>query len=207
MKLEIAGINHFDPLGRDKLKAWFEHVPELHGTRPSFIAVEWDEEQFAQVKSQRARFRDLVQRQWPGSNSDLVETLEPSLAYEGDTHALYYSDVPVTWLDQGRQNQVSSYAELRINLLRDFLGGQPMPTDTMAALDTLSRVARERAQPAEEGSHRDQRFAELIIQAVRKTDDKDWGIVIVGASHALPKPGTMLTLLQEQKIRCRVSNV
>ena len=205
MRLEIAGINHFDPLGRGKLKLWIDKVSALYMTPPGFVAVEWDEKLFNEVKSQRAKFLVLARSEWPDAHPDLLETLQLSLAYEADTHAILYPNLAILWLDQGRQYSVSDHAERHLALLKSFLSGKPMTSDTREVLERLSRVAYERAQSPQEGSQRDAAFACLVMEELKDLRETDWAIVIVGAGHASATLGTMRSLLERKGIDCSVS--
>ena len=56
MKLHLAGVNHFDPLGPGNLLEWLTGLFVGEQTEPCFIAVEWDELDFNKVRPQRPRF-------------------------------------------------------------------------------------------------------------------------------------------------------
>ena len=54
MKLHIAGINHYDPLGRAALRKWLQELRDFHSNKPAFIAVGFDEHPFERIKGHRA---------------------------------------------------------------------------------------------------------------------------------------------------------
>jgi hypothetical protein len=91
--LRIAGVNHFDPGGRQKLVKWLLSWSKKFG-KPAFVATEWDKEIFARVKTQRKEFERLIGDQWPPLSAGLSSVLTLSLAYEGDAYLEVFPDVP-----------------------------------------------------------------------------------------------------------------
>ena len=203
MMLSIAGVYHFDPTGRERLKRHLEELSSSMKDRPMFIAVEWDSGLFAQVKEQRSKFRELAQEQWPTAGSDLMAILELSLGYEADTHSEVFPSSPVLWLDQGRQANVQTYAQQRLNVYRSFLETDNLPLNTETALAMFSEEARKRAQNLTESTPRDATFASLINEKAIQSQGR-WAIVIVGTSHASANPGSMRKLLEDQGYSCKV---
>ena len=125
MELYIAGINHFDPLCREELIKWFKELSAIKDKPAAFIAVEYDADQFEQIKKQRNKFRELAQDEWPCLSSGELDILENSLAYEGDVHREVLPDAKILWLDQGRQDNYSEridhhYAEERLRLYKGY---------------------------------------------------------------------------------------
>ena len=214
MKLYIAGVYHFDPLGRNNLRQWLQGLASANNGSPAFIATEWDENLFALIKGQRRTFRELAQKEWPNAASDLLDTLERSLGYEADTHTEFFPNVEVLWLDQGRQAIVERYAEGRLNMYRSYLEGEQLPTQSSMGLAKFSAVARQRADSSEaerqrtqlfeEESERDTKFASLILERIAKGGGV-WAIAIVGGRHASEGKGSMRQLLEEQGQLCEVT--
>lgn len=206
MKLHIAGVNHFDPSCRSQLKLWLERLATDNDGPPAFVATEWDENIFAEVKRQRGRFRKVAQREWPNASSDLLDVLALSLGYEADTHTEIFPNVEVLWLDEGRQyNNVDTYAEGRLSVYKSLLRGEQLPTDSASALSKLSSAARNNAPPPKgRRTARDGKFARLILKRIAKGGGA-WAIAVVGYNHASNNQGTMYSLLDAQKQLCKVT--
>ena len=204
MDLHIAGFKHFDPTGRTRLRQWLEQLSTEHTEPPAFVAVEWDEDLFGEVKAQRASFRNLITQEWPFASPGLLDELELSLGYGGDTHTGVFPDVPVIWLDQGRRCDVSCYASKRLDMYKSFLGEEGLPGDSTAALATLSQQASERADPPTKGDERDQKWTRLIIDEIAQSGG-DWAIAIVGPNHTRASSGYMTGLLEEAGQLCEVT--
>jgi hypothetical protein len=204
MNLHIAGFNHFDPAGRTRLRGWLDRLSAEHSEPPAFVAVEWDQQNFADVKAERALFRKLMQRQWPEAAPDLLDELELSLGYGGDTHTVLFPDVPVVWLDQGRRCDLSDYARKRLNMYKLSLAPHGSPHNASAALSRLSQSAWENAKPPSAGDERDRKFASLLLQHIDQVAG-DWAIAIVGSNHATTNPGYLRRLLEDGGQPCEVT--
>ncbi|HYR88455.1 MAG TPA: hypothetical protein VE422_30530 [Terriglobia bacterium] len=211
MILYLAGINHFDPLSRERLREWFERISNNTGA-PRFLAVEFREDVFLQVRAQRERFRQLLKEQWPQMSEALVNTLVLSLAYEGDTHLEIFPAVEVLWLNQHRQlteveiDGINRYAEDRLTMYRQFLdqGAGHLPDDDKV-LATISESARLRADPAKKGGDaRDEQFAQVIIQRIGNSQD-GWAIIVAGSNHIQDSNGSMRRLLENAGHRCEIT--
>lgn len=206
MILRIAGVGHFDAAGRQRLVEWLRHCSEKFG-KPAFIATEWDNEIFAQVKAQREEFRRLIGNQWPALSSGLSRVLTLSLAYEGDAHIEVFSDVEVLWLDEGRQapdDDIRKYALDRFEMYKRWLGNEISDRDDSATLARMSeRATREAGRPPNVGNERDAKFADSILRRVGKGGG-DWAVVIVGKFHALRYAASMLERLESSKQTCEV---
>jgi len=205
MILRVAGIHHFDPTCRQQLLEWLRSYSESHGD-PAFLATEWDEQHFLQVKGQRDRFFNLLRDAIPGLSDEVLNTLKLSLGFEGDTHLEVFPDVEVLWLDQGRRGDVALYAEDRLAMYREFLAQEEAPVDNANVLVRLSQSARQTAEAPEAGGGRDGGFANLIIERAAKRDG-DYGVIIVGGFHAGQQPGSMRSLLDEAKLTCEVTDL
>jgi hypothetical protein len=204
MKLHIAGVCHLDPTGTTRLAEWLEHLLRDKAEFPAFVAVEFDAELFAKVKSQRTVFRSLLSQHWPRATPELLDELALSLGYEGDTHERAFPHAKVIWLDQGRPSDVENLAPARLVTYHQFLGEQGLPHNASAALSRLSQQAWESANAPTEGNDRDRKFASLVLQEIEDAGG-DWAIVIVGATHASDRPGRMRRLLEEAGHTCEVT--
>jgi len=114
--LRMAGVNHFDPAGPGALATWFENQLDEATEPPLFVATEWSRWILPCVKGQRPGFRQLLLKEWPHAPRHLLDVLEQTLAYEGDTHQSALPEARVLWLGrtQGRDNPViREYAERR----------------------------------------------------------------------------------------------
>ncbi len=196
MKVYIAGVSHFDPLCRGRLRQWLQFLSESNRSvsSPSFLATEWDSSLFAQVKKQRPAFAKQIQNEWKGIRPDVLKTLELSLGYEADSHLDVFPDVEMLWLDEGRDyDDIADYAEQRLHIYKRFLGGSSLQKDCGNVLALLGDAAERGSQGSTNGDERDQKFASLILQ--RLVDDGDkWAIAVVGANHANDYPQTMRRL-------------
>jgi hypothetical protein len=203
VKLYVAAVIHFDPLGRGRLRRWLGRCLALEGRPPAFVATEWDHDAFAEVRRQRAEFRHLAQKEWPHASREALTILELSLGYEADTHLELFPDTEVLWLDEGR-DAVHGYAEARLAIYRDFLQGIPWPRCSSTPLRQLSAMARQRTQGTTAPSDRDIKFASLIRDRIARGEGA-WAATIVGANHASPVPGSMRSLLEEEGCLCDVT--
>ncbi len=203
MLLRIAGINHFDVLGREKIERWLaNYAQERPG--PSFIATEWDQAIFDIVRGQRDRFRELAAERWPEFPNELLDTMAMSLGYEADSHMLSYPNLDVLWLDQGRdadQNDLNRYAEDRLELYARFVG-QGLNQPNRELLAAMSRAADQQAAGVSGIGARDLQFAQRIL---RRANEDGWAATIVGRRHTADENGSMRRLLEEGGQRCEVT--
>jgi hypothetical protein len=203
MLLRIAGINHFDVLGRHKLRDWLtRYSHEVEG--PAFLATEWDQNIFETVRGQRQHCRRLAAQRWPNFSDELLDIVMMSLGYEADTHADLYPNIEILWLDQGREadeRDVNRYAEDRIHLYETLLAEGEELRDQQEVLAGMSNAASRRAGGDGGIGVRDQNFARRILD---RADDDGWAIVIVGKNHTADVEGSMRRLLEQGEQRCEV---
>jgi hypothetical protein len=83
MHLHLAGINHYDSLGRQRLKRLLEELVVQEGSLPAFVAVEWDERIFEKVPAQHAEVRDLARAATQRLPDLLERGGEPSYRTQG----------------------------------------------------------------------------------------------------------------------------
>jgi hypothetical protein len=206
MILRIAGVNHFDPAGRQKLvDCLLLHAKEF-GT-PAFIGVEWDKDIFTQVKAQRKKFRQLISNQWPELSLETIKALTLSLGYEADSHTEIFPDVKILWLDIGRQASeevVKNYAHDRFTMYKRWLCTKVIEKNATTILAEMGKMATDEAgDPPKVGNERDAKFADLIPRQGTKGVG-GWASIIVGKFHAMKYGGSMLQLLEEKGQICRV---
>lgn len=216
MNLSIAAINHFDLLCRERLHRWLEAQSSAHNSPPDFIAIEYDQQFFEQIKSQRGWIREEAQKEWPEASDFFLDTLAESLAFEADTHEAVFPGIETLWLDQGNTGIYKSgkeYATDRHNLInRGFLKDNLPENSTefnSTALHEMSREAWKRSDTSSRykgETDRDEKFTKLIQERC-KSARHDWSIIIVGTNHAGPYPGNMRTRLEECGINCEVSEL
>jgi len=204
--IRIAGVNHFDPLCRHKLLDWFCSCFNDFG-QPNALATEWDEQLFSKVREQREHFANRLREAFPYLSPETVNTLKLSLGFEGDTHLDIFPDVEVLWLDQGRQQDVSTYAEDRLAMFKDFLAQPPIDVNDSNVLARLSAAARERAGGQEiAGGDRDKKFVDLLFK--KMADYKDgYVIVVVGIYHTSQVEGSMRSLLERAGQSCEAATL
>ena len=147
----------------------------------------------------------MLATEWPHASQPLLDTLERSLTYEGDTHADVFRNIDVLWLDQGRtdcsRNQFEKYAECHLRLYRGNLAGWPEGASDPAIFDRLSASAA-RVDPPEV-TPRDAIFADRITAKAAEVG-RDRAIAIVGKDHSLREPGFMGRLLEDCGFTCQI---
>jgi hypothetical protein len=203
LKIHIAGINHNDPLMRVKLHDWLERTASSI-TSPAFIALEWDQKLFAQVKAQRDRFYYMLLKEFPSATPEALSILRDSLGYEGDTHTKIFPNVEELWLDSGRNCSVDTYAEGRLSIYKSFLKKASLSTVDYLSLERFSMIAANRASLLSAiDKSRDRTFAELIAQRI--SGGIGSAIAIVGSLHACNDTDSMVELLRRQGYFCDIT--
>jgi len=200
MTLFIAGINHFDPMARERVANWLCSLSERNGSPPSFIAVEFDEQLFRLLSAQRPQYRACIHRLWPSIPDSDLDHFEQSLGFEGDTHTECYYGTDVVWLDHGRAlppGTIETHVWQRLQALKFFEARNSL---------MLPGIVSEQVQPyarAEDFSpERSRIFAERILERAR-TQDWKWAIAITGASHASDRfENSMRRLLEKAGVNC-----
>lgn len=204
MRIQIAGTAHADPLGQDRLKGWLEDLQQTHYSRPRFVGVEWDEDILRQVIEQRLEARARIMETWPECSGRFLDALIGAIAYEADAHLHVFPSAPILWLEAGRTDydpvELAEFARFRAANYRKIydkdIGGFGLEQ-----LETMSRNAW-MATSCGPPSTRDQTFASRI-RSNYPPHESEWGIVIVGACHALPEDGRMRNLLEDKGFTCR----
>ena len=207
-ELHIAGVVHFDPLCKSRLRSWLLNLAERKREPPGFVAVEWDRGIFEQVRPQREVLRQIVIDEWPHAHQAFVTTLSEAVAFEGDTHKEVFPQAETLWIDEGRtvhdSSEITKYAHRRMNIYKSLL---PRDISVMSAtiLEFMSRESWPRAESwPYQDTARDSKFASHIMQALTNRKP-DWAIAIVGAIHASDSPDRMRTLLEANGVSCKVA--
>ena len=202
MTLYIAGINHFDPLARERVSSWLCSLSTRQSGFPSFVAVEFAEEHFRALRAQRAQYREWIRREWPHVPDSDLEHFERSLGYDGDSFEQCYSGPDVLWLDEGRDIDpaiINRHAWSRLQCLRFF-----ERRNALMLPGVVSEQVQAHAQPGVFSPERSARFAERILARVRAGDWR-WSVAIVGASHASDRfENSMRSLLVKAGMPCEV---
>lgn len=200
--LFIAGINHFDPLGRERLRAWLTELAAGQPTSPSFVAVEFDPRHLEALRAQRPVFRAAVHAEWPDLPASDLDQHARSLGYEGDTHAEVFPDVETLWLDQGRAVEpgtVAQHALQRVRALR-YLARH----NALMLPGVVSEQVQAHTRPEVFSPERSRVFAERITARLGAGGGR-WAVAIVGASHASDRfRNSMRSLLEQAGVRCDV---
>ncbi len=198
--LFIAGVNHFDPMGRERVANWMCSLAERHHSPPSFMAVEFDPDCFELLRAQRPYYRTCIQTLWPDVPASDLEHFERSLGYEGDAHLECFAGTDMIWLDEGRAlppDVVERHVQQRLMVLQYF--------ETSNAL-MLPGVVSEQVQPYTRArvfsEARSRLFADRILARI-SAGRWGWGIAITGASHASERFGaSMRRLLEKAGVPC-----
>jgi len=202
MSLFIAGINHFDPRGRDQVANWFCSLAERHGGPPSFVAVEFDESHFQALCDYRPRFREWIQARWPNMSETDLNTFEQSLGYEGDVHRLCFDGIEIVWLDQGRsldRAAFESHVYQRLLCLQFFERNNALMLPGIVSEQVQAYVRADAFNP-----ERSSLFAERILERMRARPWR-WAIAVTGASHASDRfENSMRSLIERAGVTCEV---
>ena len=210
MRVIVAAIAHFDPLCRGRLHAWLQILLRTQSSPPGFVAVEWDKDIFAAVKSQRPTVRQIAQSRWPQATPEFLDCLESAVAFEADTHASLAPEVDTLWLDHGRSlpysDAIDSYAVDRVEVYASYIPPAAVTFDS-ALLKVMSVEAWNRLGAIQEGgTDRDPLFAQSIAKHPSRSV-AEWAVAIVGARHASRDDGYMVQRLEAEGFTCEVTNL
>jgi len=205
MKIQLVGTCHNDPMGKVNLKQCFQQSTFSNGCMPTFVAVEYSEQQFIQIRSQRPQFRELICEAWPQAGRTFINALADSLAYEADTHTELWPDMETLWLQEGDNRDVSAFAKQRLLVYKGYLNSPPQPWEDQRGIETLRENVWAVATSAEqELTEKDARWAELVKQKVSQCDDK-WAVAVIGAAHTKNSPGWFRNILETNGFKCEVT--
>ncbi|MEJ3719236.1 hypothetical protein WGM54_14545 [Paenibacillus polymyxa] len=211
MRIYIAGINHNDPLSRIELIEWMNGIARHEQTSPDFVAPEWKEEYFNLVKEQRAEFDKRVRSEWSSLTEKQIEAITLSLGYEGDAHKEVFEELPILWLDQERNAgnpSVEDFYKYRFKNLRDWAQEIDKNENFLTLLSKKIRNFQSvsvKSNPSID-PNRDAAFHKVITNEC-SPHRLGWAIIVVGALHALPTPGSMRSLLETDGYQCIVKDL
>lgn len=204
-QIHIAGVTHPDPLGRIRLRDWLTQLKiQLHAP-PNYVAVEWDEEIFRDVKSQRLKLRKLVKAEWPNAPKEFVDDLVLAMGYDADSHIDIFPEAATLWLDNGRTvddpTVITNYSEDRMSSYRNMFDPslESFSNDQLRKMSDASWRSIGDSPPEE----RDNLFANRILR-ILKHDSYIPVIVIVGVGHTQQEPGYMRAILEKMGYGCHV---
>lgn len=202
MELFIAGVNHYDPMGRVRVAGWLRDLGERRESNPSFVAVEFDQGHFNALCRQRPQYREWIHRFWPGVPDDDLKLFELSLGYEGDTHQECFEGTEVVWLDEGREVEpdvLEQHARIRLLTLRYF-----EQRNSLMLPGVVSEQVQGYTRPEVFSPERSRRFADRILARL-EGGEGDWAVAITGASHASDRfENSMRSLLETAGVPCEV---
>lgn len=177
----IIGINHFDPLGRDKIKEVLTQEKQK-GFIPDCFCVEWKKEIAQAVIAQRSKFVDYILEKHAGIEHSTAEKLSMSMAYEADSHIELYPDTEVFWLDEKRSVTVQDDSIVNYYIYREnyYVNWHKewLYKNDLSGLSQMVCAVKDECTPKE----RDINFPEVVNKAV------DLGYTdiccVVGVNHA-----------------------
>lgn len=177
-QIVLLGVNHNDPFGSELLKNELKALMQ-RPFLPSCIAVEWKKEAAEAVIAQRPLFMRLAAERFPDASCADIKKLVSTLAYEADSFADIYPDLPIYWLDRDRRDTnraVATYAQDRLNLYAGIVGF------SVFDIEHISRECCLRGLECEFfPGPRDISFMRVLNQAV--CDGHEGIVVILGYNH------------------------
>jgi hypothetical protein len=215
MRIHIAGVNHYDPLGRFQLERWFITLSKNEQGSPAFIAVEWSEPIYRAIQRQSHKMRALAFEEWPGITHETVSILQLSLAYEASSHSTVFPRTPILWLDAGReaeidQDDIENYVEARFRMYRAFLKNKTLERAGRGYLlerPFLTEISREAWARSDQNQavdkQRDTKWADLILGGL--SNPQMWAAAVVGANHAIRQAGSLRSILESYSVECYAS--
>ena len=194
MKIYMYGINHFDPLCREKLYTNLESLSKSETSLPIFIGIEWDQSTHEKIVKQRKPFQELLESE--GITTETVSAMASTLGFEGDTHSPIFPNVRTLWLDSEREDakadEINNFYVQRYKIYKSYLKNLQNPTEI---LEVLSKKAWEFSRISD-NNYRDKKWFDVIA---RNRGENGWAIVIVGANHCSDDNGVNLYQLLKDK--------
>jgi hypothetical protein len=216
MHLHIAAVNHFDVLGRKNLKRWLDNLRESHDASPAFVAQEYTNDAFDQIKIQRGTVPELARLHWPDAPQELIAALPRTLAYEADTHLeVFAQPIEVLWLGefttQKDRDLIPQFACRHLYVYHRYwknAGSPPSVPDALAAMGRApwDQTDREDQRDPPKATERDSQLACAIIERANQPAQQ-WAIAVLGAHHAIDRPGFTLRRLRDAGIPCCVHSL
>lgn len=180
MKIYLFGINHYDPLCRDKLYMGLESLSKSETSAPIFIGVEWSQIIHNEIVKQRKPFKQLLESE--GIATEVVSVITTALGFEGDTHNSIFPNVRTLWLDSDREDvptdEINKFYIQRHKIYKGYLRDLQTSDEI---LEFLSKKAWQFSKGSD-NNYRDEKWFNIIIENVQKDA---WAIIIVGANHCI----------------------
>jgi len=217
VELWLLGTTHDDPLARFLLRSWLSHRSFRYQQSPTFVAPEWDEQQFTAMKAERPYMQELLRDEWGSEASDvLIDLCARSVAYEGDAHRddlFAEKETETYWLEpEDRRWDAHRWViDAGFPIYRDRLRDKSLAKDPYGALARLQEQSycwADKADPNDRKKYRDKCWAERLIERLKKEDvgaQGAWAAAVVGAIHATRYDGeTTASLLDAAGVKYRV---
>lgn len=206
MTLHVAGIMHYDPLGRDRLKKWFEDLKHKN-VKVSYLLLEYHENDPSIVCDLRKDFRKLCEdglKEYRLTQADL-DILENSFWYELDSHFDYFPNVKSLYLD--KEKEESKYKNLPKELIDDNypIVLEKCDKNSNNFIQTLSKETWIYLNKQWEflnknyGLERDKYLFEQIVDKTSSFNN-DNGLLIIGRNHIRDYPNKCIDLLKKNKL-------
>jgi len=202
MTLHIAGNLHYDPLGRARLKKWFEDLKNKN-IQPSYLLLEYNKTDLLAFLNARKEFRNLCEEEYKKyelSDADL-DILEKSFGYELDSHLDYFDNIDILYYD--KPNFKNSMIKDLIHTNRMYLENYDKNSENF--IEILSKELWKYSNKLWEscnkdfGIGRDQYLFEQIKDKTKKIINNN-GLLITGCNHARNYPNKLVNLLEKSKI-------
>ncbi len=202
MTLYVAGVIHYDPLGRKRLGKWLKHLKKKD-IKPSYVLVEYNEKDHLAFPNARKKFRNLCEKKLAkyGLSDDDFNILEGSLGYELGSHLDSFDNIDILYYEELK------FCEVTIKGIYDnyskmiFLENYDKNSGNF--IDILSKELwkdiNEKSEFPKYGTKRDQYLFEQIKDKTRSFLNND-GLLIVGVNHTKDCPNKLVNLLKESKI-------
>jgi hypothetical protein len=212
VQLYVAGTSHHDSMGKPNLRTWLGGLAVANDGPPLFVAVQYDEAKFVEMKNQRPVLRrDLSM--WRTMPTGVLNALVDGLAYEPEGVLEMFPGVEIVWLEAGTTESAERvhrvwfakyqrYADLKAV---DFLTSDPNPLLLLSEATWECFGGPGMIQPPEP---RDEKLARVILHRLRREKQPDelgsgrWAVVVVGANHTRNEPGRMLWRLAKHGVPC-----
>lgn len=207
-RLYLAAINHFDPLGRERLLHFLAQLLDIEGEPPAFVAPEWNSRAFAEVQRQRPRFFELASTEWPHASASVLTRLAETMGYEADAHTELIPGTEIVWLDDHRivdWSDLARFSESRIDCYKEVTRNCAVDITDLAS---LSRALWEISVSGETFRDwaRDRTWAGLLLDRIWGSDG-NWAISVVGLAHTSDHELSVRRLLEENGVECLVRSL
>lgn len=233
MELYCAGTAHENPQGRSRITHWLQERIAALRSEPSFIAVECDPALICYISDQRKQFILLALEKWPTASKQVLEDLSRTIVCEMDAHKDVLPNVETLNVDIQRP---PAYVELTKHRAEIFISTleQCFPTGLPVLLpDVFKGLANERSDRLKkyetfysdmtvtnpeladkftgktfDEEDRNSKFHRLLMERISsKQDPGRWAAFIVGADHLKDSEGTVRQLLENDGVRCHVTDL